>query len=140
MRLRHGSTAPTVYLARDFANRFAERQGELLCPHPAVVRKFAGAALALKKSQSCASASPLLLLPLTKTSSPLSCIVSVWFLRGTRWSRPHSEKTLPRTAEAQPGRAGHPSPHKHSKIPLLRISPDSSPHSSTCGCSLPATI
>src|SRR6266436_1446782 len=90
MRLRHGSTAPTVYLTRDFADRFAERQGELLCPHPAVVRKFAGAAPALKKSQTCASASLLLLLPLTKTSSPLSCIVSVWFLQGTRWSRAHS--------------------------------------------------
>src|SRR6266481_4593195 len=90
MRLRHGSTAPTVYLTRDSADRFAEHQGELLCPHPAVVRKFAGAALAQKKSQSCASASLLLLLPLTKTSSPLSCIVSVWFLQGTRWSRARS--------------------------------------------------
>src|SRR6266478_4514799 len=90
MRLRHGSTAPTVYLTRDFADRFAEHQGELLCPHPAVVRKFAGAALAQKKSQSCASASPPLLLPLTKTSSPLNCIASVWFLQGTRWSRARS--------------------------------------------------
>src|SRR2546430_11299000 len=87
MRLRHGSTAPTVYLTRDFANRFAERQGELLCPHPAVVRKFAGAALALRKSQSCASASPLLQPPPTKTSSPLSCIGLAWFLRGTRRNR-----------------------------------------------------
>src|SRR5208282_5606209 len=61
-----------------------------LCPHPAVVRKFAAAAPAQKKLPSFASASPLLLLRVIKTGSPLSCIVLAWFLRATLWSRASS--------------------------------------------------
>jgi hypothetical protein len=157
IEVRDESTAPTVSLTRDFTDRINKLRHRTprrtSCPHPAVVRKFAGAAPAQKKSQSCASASPLLLRPMIKTASPRNCIVSVWFLRVTRWSRARSGEDIAVTrsscraalgldpsAPLRAGSRGHPSLHERSKIPPSRISPDSSPHSSTYGCSLPAAI